>query len=64
MEMPVYEYECEECKKVFEELRRMSDAEPAPCPACGSIKTKRRISLFSGGKAAGGCSHDHAGGGG
>ncbi len=62
--MPVYEFECEECKRVFSELRRMSDAEPSPCPACGSIRTKRRISLFSGGKTAGGCSHDHAGGGG
>ena len=33
--MPIYEYYCESCDKVFESLRpvRLSE-EPAPCPQC------------------------------
>ncbi len=34
--MPIYEYYCEKCDKVFESLRAIKNAdEPAPCPACG-----------------------------
>jgi putative FmdB family regulatory protein len=34
--MPLYEYYCERCDKVFEALRslRQSD-QPSPCPVCG-----------------------------
>ena len=33
--MPLYEYFCEPCDGVFEELRTMREAgEPAPCPEC------------------------------
>lgn len=33
--MPLYEYYCEHCDGVFEELRTMREAsEPAPCPLC------------------------------
>jgi putative FmdB family regulatory protein len=33
--MPVYEYYCEPCNGVFEELRPMRDSsEPMPCPEC------------------------------
>ncbi|MFN0146920.1 MAG: FmdB family zinc ribbon protein [Dehalococcoidia bacterium] len=33
--MPLYEYFCEPCNGIFEELRPMRDAkEPVPCPEC------------------------------
>lgn len=33
--MPLYEYYCENCDKVFEALRFVRDSEaPAPCPTC------------------------------
>ncbi len=33
--MPLYEYYCESCDKVFERLRAISDSEkPAACPDC------------------------------
>ena len=33
--MPLYEYYCEKCDKVFEALRSLhSSEEPAPCPDC------------------------------
>lgn len=44
--MPVYEYACESCGHVTEELRRMSDAdESCKCEGCGSTKTKRAHSV-------------------
>jgi putative FmdB family regulatory protein len=34
--MPLYEYYCETCDKVFEALRSVRQSEePAPCPSCG-----------------------------
>lgn len=34
--MPLYEYICEQCEKVFQELRNAADREePIPCPECG-----------------------------
>lgn len=33
--MPIYEYFCEPCNGIFEELRPMREAtEPVPCPEC------------------------------
>jgi putative FmdB family regulatory protein len=34
--MPLYEYECPACGRVFEELRRVGDESPATCPECGA----------------------------
>jgi len=40
--MPLYEYYCEHCDGVFEELRSMRESsEPAPCPLCD--RDSRRI---------------------
>ncbi|MBI2764987.1 MAG: zinc ribbon domain-containing protein [Chloroflexi bacterium] len=40
--MPLYEYFCEPCNGVFEELRPMREAsEPVPCPEC--YKDAKRI---------------------
>ncbi len=40
--MPLYEYYCEPCNGIFEELRPIREAsEPVPCPEC--YKDARRI---------------------
>lgn len=37
--MPVYEYECQSCSKVFEIQQRMSDEPLQECPEChGGVK--------------------------
>ena len=41
--MPVYEYECLECGKVFEEFQSFSDKPVSQCPFCKG-KAKRLIS--------------------
>lgn len=34
--MPIYEYYCEKCDKVFESLQSIARSdEPVPCPDCG-----------------------------
>ena len=34
--MPLYEYYCEKCDKVFEALRLLRESDAAiPCPECG-----------------------------
>lgn len=44
--MPVYEFECEQCGDRFEELAP-SDTQSLVCPACGSARTQRLLSLVS-----------------
>jgi len=44
--VPVYEFECEECGRRFEELTG-SEARALPCPQCGSGRTKRLLSPVS-----------------
>lgn len=43
--MPIYEYICEPCKKLYEELQRVNTP-PAPCPSCGQ-PGKRQVSSTS-----------------
>ena len=43
--MPIYEFECEGCREVFEELVAAGGA--APCPECGSERTRRLMSTVS-----------------
>ncbi len=38
--MPVYEYECKECKKVFEIQQKMADDPLTICPECEGELTK------------------------
>ena len=46
--MPLYEYKCFECETCFDLLRAMADADvPIACPKCGSLDTRRKLSLFS-----------------
>src|SRR5690606_22642586 len=51
--MPMYEYTCSDCKKSFERLvRSADDKESVACPACGSRKTARQLSVFAVGSQA------------
>ncbi len=41
--MPVYEYGCESCQKVTEEMQKFSDAPLTDCPACGGKGTLKKL---------------------
>ena len=46
--MPIYEYECRDCKHHFEAIVRLSEASVCPpCPSCQSASVERLISLFA-----------------
>lgn len=45
--MPLYEFECQDCKENFEKLMRLSGVQQATCPRCGSVKTVKKISAFA-----------------
>lgn len=43
--MPIYEYQCSECGKIFEELiLSKSDLEGITCKACGSQRVEKVLS--------------------
>jgi putative FmdB family regulatory protein len=53
--MPFYEYKCQDCGHLFEELiRGPADIEALKCPRCHSVNLAKCLSLFgmvtSGGK--------------
>ncbi|MHB1546067.1 MAG: FmdB family zinc ribbon protein [bacterium] len=46
--MPIYEYECKKCGKIFEVYQRLSEkGEDIKCPVCGAEKPVKRVSSFS-----------------
>lgn len=46
--MPIFEYKCEDCNKIFEYfVRNTSDIEDIKCEYCGSRKFKRVMSSYS-----------------
>lgn len=48
--MPLYEYRCGSCSRVFEAYKRLSDeSSDMPCPACGEKAEKLAISLIGAG---------------
>lgn len=49
--MPVYEYECEKCKRTFEVERKISEA---PLTACTLLDTRTRVERFDAFNGAGG----------
>jgi putative FmdB family regulatory protein len=55
--MPIYEYQCESCKCIFEKLIFRSDDETIECPDCGARHAKRLLSAasFMGGSGLGAC---------
>jgi len=52
--MPIYEYKCDNCGDIFEELVS-GDTEKVPCPKCKSSSVHKLISLISAMGIAGGC---------
>ncbi len=44
--MPLYEYQCDSCKEIFEAYRRLSDDGEEACPSCGARASRMGISLF------------------
>lgn len=45
--MPIYEFHCCECNKDSEVLVRRTDWEGTPCPACGSKRLEKKLSVFA-----------------
>ena len=46
--MPIYEYECHDCRRRVSLLvRSISSAEPPACPRCGSTALRRLMSRFA-----------------
>lgn len=46
--MPLFEFECSECNKSFEDLvRNNTDTSDVMCPFCTSQKTRKKISTFA-----------------
>jgi len=46
--MPIFEYKCSKCNKVFEELVTGNQEKSIPCPSCGSVETEKRMSVIGG----------------
>lgn len=47
--MPIFEFRCKDCGKVFEVLFKSSDEKlKVTCPACKSAKSEKMLSVFSG----------------
>lgn len=44
--MPIYEYSCDKCGELFEQLVSASDPK-AKCPKCGSAKATKQFSSFA-----------------
>ena len=45
--MPIYEYDCPACGRLFERRVPMSDADHTTCPHCGGKHPKRRLSRIN-----------------
>jgi putative FmdB family regulatory protein len=44
---PLYEYECEQCKQVTEEIVYSAQPEPTTCTSCGGV-LKKLMSVWGG----------------
>lgn len=49
--MPIYEYECRDCREAFERLMPISAQTPPECPKCGGRNVKKKISRPASGKS-------------
>ena len=41
--MPIYEFQCDRCRHVFERLQKLSDPDPDICPECGEPAIRKRL---------------------
>lgn len=54
--MPMYEYRCRACDRVFEALRPLGDSgKDLECPACGERAPEKILSVFASPAGSGGC---------
>ena len=44
--MPIFEFECQKCHRVFEALVRNSQSAQLSCDKCGSKKLRKLVSAF------------------
>jgi putative FmdB family regulatory protein len=44
--MPIYEYQCGSCDKMFEKIQKVSEPHMADCPECGA-EVQKKVSLSS-----------------
>lgn len=49
--MPMYDYECPNCRERFEEMRPLAERATAPCPKCGKDADKVLSSFFTSGSS-------------
>ncbi len=45
--MPLFEYECQDCRENFEKLVRIAGTQTVECPQCGSSNTVKKFSVFA-----------------
>jgi putative FmdB family regulatory protein len=45
--MPIYAFQCQACGHAFERLQKLSDADPAECPACAQPRVQRQLTAPS-----------------
>ena len=45
--MPIYEFECTSCGHHYDHLQKLSDTDPANCPACGAPHLRRVVTAPS-----------------
>jgi len=66
--MPIFEFRCERCGVEFERLVFSSGQNSEACPDCGSLETRKVLSVFASGgglkKSAVSCSSSSSHGGG
>ena len=54
--MPMYEYECQRCGRLFDVRRGVSDSDSEiECPTCGAKNPKRLLSRFTSCSPESGC---------
>jgi len=41
--MPIYAFECDACGHRFDRLQKLSDPDPAQCPACEAAQVRRQL---------------------
>jgi putative FmdB family regulatory protein len=41
--MPIYAFECAACGHSFDRLQKLSDPDPASCPACNQEQVRRQL---------------------
>ncbi|MEW6003502.1 MAG: zinc ribbon domain-containing protein [Nitrospirota bacterium] len=51
--MPIYEYRCRKCGKLFEKLQKVNEGgDSLACPYCGETRPEKVFSSFSSSKGS------------